>query len=220
MRRRRTDREQIWKKRAFCMVLIGAGLMMLFMGIKRQIEPNIDAVSKLKARGIVNETINETIREEFSGRENEKDLFLIEKGKDGEIQTVQPNTHLINGMVSGFAVKLAERYGRMKPREVAVSYGTLLGSKLLSQTDLDFRLRVQPLSVTGYDFETEFEGKGINQTKYRLYITLNSSVRVLQPFAADTIQIKSKVLIAEVVIVGEVPGSYVNVPKEDILDVT
>lgn len=220
MRRRRTDREQIWKKRAFCMVLIGAGLMMLFMGIKRQIEPNIDAVSKLKARGIVNETINETIREEFSGRENEKDLFLVEKGKDGEIQTVQPNTRLINGMVSGFAVKLAERYGRMKPREVAVSYGTLLGSKLLSQTDLDFRIKVQPLSVTGYDFETEFEGKGINQTKYRLYITLNSSVRVLQPFAADTIQIKSKVLIAEVVIVGEVPESYVNVPKEDILDAT
>ena len=137
-----------------------------------------------------------------------------------QIQTVQSNTSLINGMVSGFAGKLAKRYEEMEPREIAVSYGTLLGSKLLSQTNLDFNIKVLPLSVTGYDFETEFEGQGINQTKYKIYITLDSSVRVLQPFAADTINIKSKVLIAEVVIVGEVPGSYVNVPKEDILDVT
>lgn len=220
MRRGREDRNLVWKKRAFCLILIGAGMMILFLGLKQQIEPNIDAVSKLKARGIINQIINETIGEEFSGRDYEENLFIVEKGEDGQIQTVQSNTSLINGMVSGFAEKLAKRYEEMEPREIAVSYGTLLGSKLLSQTNLDFNIKVLPLSVTGYDFETEFEGQGINQTKYKIYITLDSSVRVLQPFAADTINIKSKVLIAEVVIVGEVPGSYVNVPKEDILDVT
>ncbi|MEE0742012.1 MAG: sporulation protein YunB [Emergencia sp.] len=220
MRRGREDRNLVWKKRAFCLILIGAGMMILFLGLKQQIEPNIDAVSKLKARGIINQIINETIGEEFSGRDYEENLFIVEKGEDGQIQTVQSNTSLINGMVSGFAGKLAKRYEEMEPREIAVSYGTLLGSKLLSQTNLDFNIKVLPLSVTGYDFETEFEGQGINQTKYKIYITLDSSVRVLQPFAADTINIKSKVLIAEVVIVGEVPGSYVNVPKEDILDVT
>ena len=43
---------------------------------------------------------------------------------------------------------------------------------------------------------------------------------MLEPFSADNIQITSKMLICELVIVGEVPDSYVNVPEEDILDVT
>ena len=74
--------------------------------------------------------------------------------------------------------------------------------------------------MTSYDFETEFEAQGINQTKYKVYIVLESSVRILQPFSDKNIKIRSKVLISEAVIVGDVPESYVNVPKEDILDVT
>lgn len=221
MRRGKTEgRRRTLNKIVLSLILISIGCIIVFTGLKHQIGPNIDAISKIKAKGIVSEIINETIKEEFSGRNYEENLFIVKKGEGGQIQTVQSNTSLINNMVSGFAVKLARRYEKMEPRQLSVSYGTLLGSKILSQTDLNFNIKILPLSVTGYDFETEFESQGINQTKYKVYITLDSSVRVLQPFAADTINIKSKVLIAEVVIVGEVPSSYVNVPKDDILDVT
>lgn len=220
MRRLKSGRRRFWQKAAVALILIGVGVIVLFFGVKHQIEPNIDAVSKLKAKGLVNEIINEAIGEEFSERDYAQKLFLIEKGEDGQILTVQSNTALINKTVADFAARIGRRYERMEPRRLSVSYGTLLGSKLLSQTDLDFPIKVLPLAVTDYDFETEFVGQGINQTKYKIYINLSSSVRVLQPFSADTIGIKNKVLIAEMVIVGEVPESYVNVPKEDILDVT
>ena len=74
--------------------------------------------------------------------------------------------------------------------------------------------------MTKYDFETEFESQGINQTKYKIYIVLESSVQILQPFSKESVKITNKVLISEAVIVGDVPDSYVNVPKEDILDAT
>ncbi|MDE8735333.1 sporulation protein YunB, partial [Eubacteriales bacterium DFI.9.88] len=66
----------------------------------------------------------------------------------------------------------------------------------------------------------EFEAKGINQTKYKVYIILKSQVKVLAPLSASTFDMSSTVLIAEAVILGGVPKSYVQVPKEDILDVT
>ncbi len=93
-----------------------------------------------------------------------------------------------------------------------------MGSKLLSEADyLNVNLKIMPLSVTNCDFETEFESQGINQTKYKIYITIESNVRVLQPFSAENFKIKNKMLISEVVIVGEVPDSYVNVPENNIL---
>ena len=45
-------------------------------------------------------------------------------------------------------------------------------------------------------------------------------MQILQPFSKESVKVTNKVLISEAVIVGDVPDSYVNVPKEDILDAT
>ena len=81
-------------------------------------------------------------------------------------------------------------------------------------------IAIRPMSVSSMDFRTEFETQGINQTKYKIYIELGCRIKVLAPFSSRTICTSSTILIAEAVILGDVPDSYVEVPKEDILDVT
>lgn len=221
MRRRRNEKLSFWKKLTISLLLFSLMCILLISGFKSQIEPNIDAVSQLKAKGMITEIINQTIKEDFSGKEYEENLFIIKSGKDDKVQMVQSNTSLINRMVAEFAVNLQNKYDNIEPRTIKLSYGSLVGSKLLSEADhLNVNIKILPLSVTKCDFETEFESQGINQTKYKIYITLESNVRVLQPFSAENFKIKSKMLISEVVIVGEVPDSYVNVPEDSILDAT
>lgn len=220
MRKPKSDRKWVLQKIGILMILLLAASIAFLLGFKQQIEPNIEAVSQLKAKGIVTEIINKTIKKDFSGAEYEENLFRVEKGNDGKIQLVQPNTRLINQLVSSFGAHLQKQYDEIEPREVNLSYGTIMGSKILSQTNLSCNIKILPLSVHKCDFETEFESQGINQTKYKIYIIIESSIRVLQPFSANDFKLKSKMLIAEVVIVGEVPNSFVQVPKEDILDVT
>ena len=48
---------------------------------------------------------------------------------------VQSNTSLINRMVAEFSVNLQKKYDNIEPRTVKLSYGTLVGSKLLSEAD-------------------------------------------------------------------------------------
>ena len=60
----------------------------------------------------------------------------------------------------------------------------------------------------------------INQTKYKIYIVLSCRVKVMAPFCSRTFDTSTTVLLAETVILGEVPDSFVQVPEEDILDVT
>lgn len=221
MRRRRNESLPFWKKTTISLILFSLGCILLINGFKRQIEPNIDAVSQLKAKGMITEIINETIKEDFSGKEYEENLFIVKTGKEDNVQMVQSNTSLINRMVADFAANLQKKYDNIAPRELKLSYGSLVGSKILSAADhLNLSVKILPLSVSKCDFETEFESQGINQTKYKIYINIESNVRVLQPFSAESFKITNKMLISEVVIIGEVPDSYVNVPKEDILDVT
>ena len=77
------------KKIAISAGLVFLGVICLLIGLKWQIGQIIDAVSKLKARGVVGQIINETVSEEFSAEDYGDSLFKVEKGSDGRIQSVQ-----------------------------------------------------------------------------------------------------------------------------------
>lgn len=96
--------------------------------------------------------------------------------------------------------------------------GVLTGSRFLSQLPIRTTIKVQPLSLTKITCSTGFESQGINQTRYYVRCDVESRIRVLAPFTNETAQIRRSYQIAEAVIVGQVPDSYVVVPEESILD--
>ncbi len=108
----------------------------------------------------------------------------------------------------------------MKSEKFSVPVGSLLGSRFLFSQTCPRSVDVIPLSVSAMDFRTEFETQGINQTKYKIYIVLNCRIKMAAPFSTQIFQTKSTVLLAEAVILGKVPDSYVVVPEDDILDAT
>ena len=58
--------------------------------------------------------------------------------------------------------------------------------------------------------KSEFISQGINQTLHRIYLELNCEVTILTPYDTIKQKIDNQVLIAESVIVGDVPYSYYN----------
>ena len=60
------------------------------------------------------------------------------------------------------------------------------------------------------DLKSEFSSAGINQTIHRIYLEVTCNVVILTPF--DTIEetIVNQVLLAEGVIVGNIPNTYYN----------
>ncbi|MDO4544918.1 MAG: sporulation protein YunB [Bacillota bacterium] len=220
MRRRRRDGSII---RRF---LIGAILLMLFLSagcmalIKLVVEPNMEDVARIRAQVLVSRTVNRALAEQFRNEADRQDLFSVKSGEDGIMDMVQADSIEINILMSELSINLQESFQNMGREPLEVPLGSLMGSKILSQTGPDVTLSIVPLSVSSMDFRTEFETQGINQTKYKIYIILECRVRVLAPFSSRNFTTSNTVLIAEAVILGEVPNSYVEVPKEDILDVT
>lgn len=184
------------------------------------VEPNLEDVSRIRAEVLVSRTINKALSEQFRQEQQDKELFSVKNAEDGTMKMVQADSVAINILMTELSMNIQEAFGAMKKQYLEVPAGALLGSKIFSQTGPDVKIAIVPLSVSSMDFKTEFESQGINQTKYKIYIVLECRVKVLAPFAEDTFKTSSTVLIAEAVILGEVPDSYVQVPQDDILDVT
>ena len=64
--------------------------------------------------------------------------------------------------------------------------------------------------------ESDFVSEGINQTLHRLYLVLTCEVTILTPYSTIKLKIDNQVLIAESVIIGNVPDSYYNLVTKDV----
>ena len=206
------------KKWGLLCILIG--MVLFFFGTREYVEPNLDEISRLKARGMITEIVGKTIKETFSDGIDPSACFAVKEDENGKIQLIQADTNLMNRKMAALTVALQEKYDAMEPVAMEIPAGTIFGSPILSQAEKGIRIRVLPLSVSSCDFETGFESQGINQTKYQIYVMIDTEVRVLQPFSHENFKITTRMLLTEMVIVGDVPENYVSVPKEDILDVT
>ena len=65
------------------------------------------------------------------------------------------------------------------------------------------------------DFSTEFENAGINQTRHRVYLKVSAQVRIVAPLSGSAIEVQTVVPITEMIIVGDVPDTYINVERID-----
>ena len=182
------------------------------------VAPAIDSIAEIKARALVTQIVNESINEQFSEESDATELLIIKTNNEGKVEMVQSNTKAINALITELSKEIQRRYIAIERFNLEVPLGTILGSRLLSQTGPNIDMKILPLSVSAMDFRTEFETEGINQTKYKVYVILESRAKVLAPFSTKTLELQTTILIAEAVILGDVPSSYVIVPQDNMID--
>lgn len=207
--------------RRAAVVLLGIGLI-LFGSIwifKDAYGENIAGTAEDIAVNMVAVKINESLINGFYDETLDGPLLRIERDKDGNIKYIEPDTRLINKLILEFATGVKENYDSDEISVCEVNLGVITGSKFLSQLPFRAEIRVQPLSLTKISGSTGFETQGINQTRYFVHCNVQSQVRILAPFTNKTAEINRSYQLAEAIIVGQVPSSYVFVPEEDILDV-
>lgn len=209
------------RRLAVILILLLSGLLMAgACCLKITIEPNLEQISRMRAKALVSTIVNRAIQDKFSQEMDISNLLIRSSNEEGKMDLVQADTKNMNLLAAEISRTLQQEYSKMKAEKMEIPAGALLGSKILSQTGPKTVIRIIPLAVSSMDFKTELESQGINQTKYKVYIKLKSEIKVLAPFSSSTFELSNTILVAEAIILGGVPDSYVVVPEEDILDVT
>ena len=198
-------------------VLTAAGLLLLF---GEHYGSSIDQTARMVAINAVGTKITRTVTEGIYNETLEGPLLQVERDDGGTIQYVEADSRRINKLILAFAARMEEDYSLGDTIVIPVNFGVLTGSQILSQLPYTVNVKVMPVSMTKFQAETEFLSEGINQTRYKVYCTVTSDIQIAAPFSREKAQINRKVLLAEAIIIGKVPDSYVVVPEEDILDVT
>lgn len=203
-----------------CFFLLSGLAVTSLWVIKFKAGPNLEEIGRIRAKVMVNQIVNAAISRQLDKDDTMQELLVWETDRDGKTEILQANTKAMNLFMTELSKELQAEY-KAHPEDVyTVPAGVLLGSRFLSRAGPDIDIHIIPLSVASMDFKTEFESQGINQTKYKIYLTLVTDIKAMVPFSSDHFQVSTTIPVAEAVILGNVPSNYVYVPEEDILDVT
>ena len=112
-------------------------------------------------------------------------------------------------------VSMVKKFEEEQYSNIYLHFGSILGSKYFSARGPKLHIRITNVVNVETKLQSEFLAKGINQTLHRVYLELNCEVTLLTPYNTIKEKISNQVLIAESVIVGNVPSSYYNLQSSD-----
>ena len=72
------------------------------------------------------------------------------------------------------------------------------------------KIKVVLLGTVETDLKSEFISKGINQTLHRVYLQVDCPVEILSSYKTMRENVSNQFLLAENVIIGEIPSTYYN----------
>ncbi|NLW07591.1 MAG: sporulation protein YunB, partial [Clostridia bacterium] len=92
--------------------------------------------------------------------------------------------------------------------------GQVLGLRLLAAYGPPVPLRFIPMGTVEVELGDTFEATGINQTRHRIYFQIESIVQVVAPFGQEQVIVAATIPVAEAIIVGPVPQTYISLGSE------
>lgn len=206
-------RGSIIKKRykAILWVIIFTSIFtVLSYKLDRDLKPVLMALCDSQARSIATETINGTIRDEFGSKISYDDIMTVKTDKEGNVVMIQANTVELNRIGSQIALGVQKRIEQVGERGIKIPLGLLLENDLFAYYGPKITFRMQPFGSTLTTYRSDFRAAGINQTRQIVYLDVTVNIQVIVPLARNSISVTSNIPIAESIIVGKVPATFVD----------
>ena len=178
--------------------------------ILRAINPIIDNLCMDKAKNLATKISNEQATNVMNKYKYE-DFVNVERDSNGNIVMIQTNAKNVNEVISDIPNKIVEELEKQAESYISIHLGSVFGNKLLANLGPELKIKIENIGNVTTKLESEFSSQGINQTLHRIYLNLECEVTILTPYDSINEKIDNQVLIAESVIIGNIPSSYYNI---------
>ncbi len=168
------------------------------------------AMALSNATDLITMTINDIVLQTMSDPQLTYDYFVtLERDNEGRITAIITNMVQVNTLSAELLSALAKAADQ-GGLDLAIPLGDLMGISFLLGRGPRVPVKITLLTSSHADFHNELISVGINQTKHQVMLSLVVDADVLLPWEVLSTQVGSNILLAETMIVGRVPDTYLN----------
>ena len=220
MRRLRYIRMSVRHRRIIWLAAVSMTLLAILIAAVVHMEPILVSMATARASNTVNRIVVEAVSDAIQNGEIDYGVLVeFEKDTSGRVTALKSNMAAFNRLQASISDDILQRLSEVSTTTLSIPVGTLTGSSLLAGRGPMIRVKMQSVGSTTASFRNTFNSAGINQTRHKIWLEMHATVRLVLPTGAKAVSVDTQILIAESIIIGEVPSSYIHVPDtEDSLN--
>lgn len=187
--------------------------------IRFVVTPVVKTVAEEKVRALTVSTVNAAVTSVLEAEPSFVDMVEYGHDANGDLNSIKINATRVNAVMQRSVQKTQNGLSDMISSGVNIPVGSVSGITFLSGKGPNLNVAIIPVGSVDARLRSEFSEIGINQTIHKIYLSLDSTIKIIIPGAGNTIKSSSEVLLVESVIIGKVPDTYLNATTmEDMMD--
>ena len=195
-----------WK---LLMILCLALLIWAFLGLRSRLWPVARDLARTQVMNTASDLINDAILEQIMDGQIQYDrIVYFEKDLNGRITALKTNMAEVNRLKTETLNLINDQILAEDSEHLGVPIGSLILPEFLSGQGPMIPVRILAIRNSDANFHSDFTEAGINQTLQQLSMDVLVDVTVLVLGQTETFTVSSQMVVAETIIVGDVPSTY------------
>lgn len=145
-------------------------------------------------------------------------LVYLDKDTDGNITALRTNMMEMNRLKVAVLNDIRTRITRLDEDSLTIAMGSLIFPEIFAGKGPGIPIRILAVSSSDAEFASNLTEAGINQTLHQIVMNVFITVTVLLPTGTHSVPTQTSVVVAETVLIGTVPSSYVNFTGQSLTE--
>ena len=193
-------------------IVISIALLMFF---RIRYHDAIRQLSETQVRNATSDLINDAIGCQIeSGNIRYDRIVYFEKDLDGRITALKTNMSEVNRLKTDILNLINDEILALDTSDISIPVGSLIFPEFFSGRGPGIPVQILSIRNSDGSFRSYFSEAGINQTLQQLTMDVSVDVSVLVLGKAESFTVSSQVVVAETIIVGQVPDTFLQTGGE------
>ena len=183
----------------------------VFYVIRHKYDKVIRELAQVQIRNSTSDLCNDAIAKQIANGNIAYDrIVYFEKDLDGRITALKTNIGEVNRLKTDILNIINDEILALDSSDLGIPLGSLFLPEFISGRGPEIPVHIIAIRNSDATFVSHFSEAGINQTLHQVTMVVSVDVAVLVLGKTDTFTMTSEVVVAETVIVGAVPDTFLQ----------
>ncbi len=189
--------------------VVGAGALLFLF--RRKYRDTIFNLAETQVRNSTSDLINDAIDKQIANGDIQYDrIVYFEKDLQGKITALKTNMSEVNRLKTDILNIINDEILALDTSHLGIPLGNLILPEIMAGHGPEIPINIIAIRNSEAAFASNFSEAGINQTLQKLTMDVSVDVAVLVLGKINNFTVNSQVVVAETVIVGQVPDTLLQ----------
>ncbi len=186
-----------------------------FFSLRSKYRLVIGDLAQTSVKNATSDLANDSVAQQIENGNIQYDrIVYFEKDINGRITALKTNIREVNRLKTDILNIINGRILALDAADIGIPIGSLFLPEFFSGKGPAIPVHILAIRNSDATFSSNFIQAGINQTLHQLVMEVNVEAAVLVLGETSTFQVSSQIVVAETVIVGEVPNTFIQTGEE------